>query len=1049
MRGTHYPQLYIGAFRFAPNVSSLLTRYATLPIPDGWLRPLERLAHANRQSLGQADDRPVRIKISSLNQALLALVPDLISIEAYSGAIERGEWLYSQEPVEPPVVHRIVRAWVRSVYSAAPPALREEVISALSERDLTWQETDFDLAGWAVNEHGTAVAGGPETAAFRLLPDMIAAQLAKDTPQWQLGGYAFTFRRVPQHPRRSGAELVSWPPRMYAPDAGMSGARPYSPYSILLTISVQTVPYQAWPVIHVDVGVRRWVGTPLEYIPFRRTSAYIMSPTPWIQGSSTSPSLVRAPIRWQYHRIHTDATTAPEAHREARSRSTVRIAQWGSHLPDILATVKPLTPYPNLDGLRDDPLMWLMPRLDGVQVGLAYASGMRPEHGVGAGLMPADRHQLLEQVAWRLAPTFERIPPFQTLPYGSTRTLVEGMSVVSATALTLEPETASSGWPPLTDSTDSYVRVGHALRNEIEVNNDVTLDELRETDDEGDEADLLEEPLPEELPILMETAPEEHTTGLVLDRALGGAERKGVTQDDNQARWRSALDRCLDRPIRFEVYFQSAPVLDAVAAAFTHFLGAAEPMGNALASGKASWRWQLPSREVVLETEPLGAMGRPLSLDGAIPKVRERVQAAVDHRREEVVARLGASTGIVGAAIVELDGPDRFARLEDPKPALRLGLTHAGRCSQFLTPLELPNEGPRLAQRQQAAIRNLEFRARQAVRDLLRQVGVQVTLPHVRFAGVTLPDPLNLVGVWMVRRTRRGSATMQGHLVPVLVYMRSDSPAIYATAYGMRERQGGSNSRAWLPYKDALVALGQQQYYALDKPVEAMEYFQRLLERELRGDTLVLVQAQNFRSAWKWLTNPRISQDRVSFSSLFGPDPVTAWPGLRIVRVRSSDQHETPECYGYRADTGRFGFPSSLYSMGDRVFASTYGKPKSFQHAMPSLSRFQPWRSAKGRFYHAAPRTPAWNPQLLELAVACVQPGDAYWPWAALAHELRAGYAAYDDALALPLPLHLAAQLAEYIAPLDGLWREADDESDTEADQEVDGSDGLPADDAL
>ncbi|MBE7556779.1 MAG: DUF3893 domain-containing protein [Anaerolineales bacterium] len=54
------------------------------------------------------------------------------------------------------------------------------------------------------------------------------------------------------------------------------------------------------------------------------------------------------------------------------------------------------------------------------------------------------------------------------------------------------------------------------------------------------------------------------------------------------------------------------------------------------------------------------------------------------------------------------------------------------------------------------------------------------------------------------------------------------------------------------------------------------------------------------------------------------------------------------------------------------------------------------------------------------MTVVCLQPEDKeIWPWAAMIHELRNAAMHYADATALPLPLHLAQGMEEYVLRLE------------------------------
>jgi hypothetical protein len=57
----------------------------------------------------------------------------------------------------------------------------------------------------------------------------------------------------------------------------------------------------------------------------------------------------------------------------------------------------------------------------------------------------------------------------------------------------------------------------------------------------------------------------------------------------------------------------------------------------------------------------------------------------------------------------------------------------------------------------------------------------------------------------------------------------------------------------------------------------------------------------------------------------------------------------------------------------------------------------------------------AWNPGLFELTIAARQQDDTPELWAAITHKLRQAAPQYDEATALPLPLHLAQAVKEYV----------------------------------
>ena len=72
------------------------------------------------------------------------------------------------------------------------------------------------------------------------------------------------------------------------------------PYSVLLTLTLQTIPFQNFPVLHCDIGIRRWAG-PKVYLPKKvETSVYLLDQVPWIEGLAHNQCFQVAPIKWGY-----------------------------------------------------------------------------------------------------------------------------------------------------------------------------------------------------------------------------------------------------------------------------------------------------------------------------------------------------------------------------------------------------------------------------------------------------------------------------------------------------------------------------------------------------------------------------------------------------------------------------------------------------------------------------------------------------------------------------------------------------------------------------
>lgn len=368
----------------------------------------------------------------------------------------------------------------------------------------------------------------------------------------------------------------------------------------------------------------------------------------------------------------------------------------------------------------------------------------------------------------------------------------------------------------------------------------------------------------------------------------------------------------------------------------------------------------------------LGKLGDALHLDPGIKNKRDQQQRSVEERIALIRQELfGAEEPTI--AFVELAGKDHFNG-NDPKQTIRTGFAHTGRLTQFI---DLKSDVP------------LEQRIKQAVLDGLRQWGL---LPAIA-STVDDATSTNYAGLWLIQKRPGVSWSRDWEYLPVFVFVDSADGSVLALFPGLDK---------WLPYPEALLALGQGIGKGFKYPNQALNYIQQTIQSEIvpSGHTLLLCHAQNLRRTWTWLQDKCMKPDLLQFGDS-GEIPIQDWPGLRIVRVRSNAQSETPQWYATQND--RIGLSKGLFQISERVFASTYGKPVQFKMVSTKVSKVE------------RPSAVAWNPSIYEMTVAAMQPGDNPAQLATVAHELRDISIQYEDATALSLPLHLASLMQEYV----------------------------------
>jgi hypothetical protein len=170
----------------------------------------------------------------------------------------------------------------------------------------------------------------------------------------------------------NGAQLISWPPLPWR-DAY---------FSVLLTLTVQTVPFQPYPVVYLDAGVRRWMTEPPKFLGRGDTSVYVRTHAQWVETVDASDSFQVARLHWSSEGI-----------------------VWADGLPAILGNLRLGATFPRAAEVCADPAAFI--ETNTTIAALPFRTGMRPGHPAGAGLLPGDRRRLLEWATSLVGPEWE------------------------------------------------------------------------------------------------------------------------------------------------------------------------------------------------------------------------------------------------------------------------------------------------------------------------------------------------------------------------------------------------------------------------------------------------------------------------------------------------------------------------------------------------------------------------------------------------------------------------------------------------------------------
>ncbi|MFJ4097343.1 pPIWI_RE module domain-containing protein [Kitasatospora sp. NPDC089913] len=369
--------------------ASLTANYRALPFPEQWYGALLDLCNSGRPPKAE----PYRtVPTWRLDQVLQALAPDLIVRPR--PAQHKGEpadfWLYAPagatDPLPGPAFRALLSAWLRDLRPEPEHRTgRREVEALLSADPPQWHPVEAELLRCAPTEGGTAA---PDARQYQLATDHLAHRILTLDP-YDFGAGKLYFRAVPRGPRDQGAELVSQP----LPWDG-KGDRTWW-YSVVLNITLHTVPFDPLPRLHLHTHIRRWAtrtnaSTGQLRLPFgRRTSVLLRPRVPWLPGAPASERFAVARLEW--------------------NRAKRGIDWVGGGPAGMLGGIALAEPFPDADGILGAPEEWLTPDM---RAAVVYSTAMG-SHEVGAGLMSDQRSRIVRWAEQALPEELRPVPELE------------------------------------------------------------------------------------------------------------------------------------------------------------------------------------------------------------------------------------------------------------------------------------------------------------------------------------------------------------------------------------------------------------------------------------------------------------------------------------------------------------------------------------------------------------------------------------------------------------------------------------------------------------
>ena len=447
---------------------------------------------------------------------------------------------------------------------------------------------------------------------------------------------------------------------------------------------------------------------------------------------------------------------------------------------------------------------------------------------------------------------------------------------------------------------------------------------------------------------------------------------------------REALADTTGGNLRIEIAYDDERVRNALIGETEKLLGA----GPNTAGMGDHRTYHLPGLIVDILCKQMSAIFSPIrGENGEYITNRNQLDSKKRRRADDIAKQFndvfGATTEPV-ATFVELRDWSKagyYDRLADPKNAIRVGLAKANRYSQFIDHYD----------------RKLPHRAQSSLLDILRQSGA---VPghiedHLRKTGSSrpgIPEDIQVIAGWCHSdRNHRGKA------LPIIVKMD--------TEHGIQVAFADTNE--WISYPKALMKAATRSDSLWVKSSRSQSEIPRVIRDKLLfcsqfGPALLIFRAQNTRHHWTWAQDVSITRNKVRWNS--DGELVTPPPTVRIARMRDNDRLEVPQHFA--ASGERVGNTSGLFArFNDRTFLSLHEKTPNMQFRTGKSKIEDPWHQAA-------------MPAVEEIFLPVLQPGDDPEQWAFFVHAMRHMSPHYDHALQMPMPLHYARQVSEYIIDL-------------------------------
>ena len=384
-------------------------------------------------------------------------------------------------------------------------------------------------------------------------------------------------------------------------------------------------------------------------------------------------------------------------------------------------------------------------------------------------------------------------------------------------------------------------------------------------------------------------------------------------------------------------------------------------------------------------------------------EVGDLADSMPDDKLQTQITRCGEIAGLLGdtdgvtACIFVLPGQENYV-VGDPKSVLRNAFAKTGRVVQFVTPEEDASQN----------------KIENAVYDLYRQLGVVTLLDPER----DQPDLAHTPCVGMHLCTQVQGISNKARFLPlyITVDLMEGKVQVHCDAFSKRT----------VSYREACLEMAQLFWKSdLEQRCVAASRApakQKLIELKSRYDTpengvLVFVQSDgNTRAVWGGISDKEIGgyamigeycPSQINVGTPQSPYLLSlADSGVRIIRIRSNQ--EVPDYFTELSvkatdDNLQHSSTSGIFKYEDVYWGI---------HMKPNDNRYT-WSFRESKINY--PLHSFAEKDMIELYPLQLQPGDDAASWIFYANALRDISIQYNQSTVLPLPLHLAKALEEYL----------------------------------